>query len=164
MQYSEAEERLKKVSNMIAELNAQTTFSFEEVLGTVERTVDAMLRFGAMFCLSQLMQHFSTTIAENVSKEHDPHVLAPDEFGECGTGWIEHWCRLENDDGSLRAPEVFMNRCAWCGNSLTTGEFLISLDCDIPKDYGKSDAGGFRVWAGDFAPSEEMRKEAAWDG
>jgi len=96
-------------------------------------------------------------------KKRKPHILSPDEFGECGTGWIEHWCRLENDDGTLREPEVFMDRCAWCGNSLTTGEFLISLDIDIQKDYGKADAGGFRVWAGDFAPSDEMRKEAAWD-
>ena len=26
----------------------------------------------------------------------------------------------------------------------------------------KVKAGGFRVWSGDFEPSEEMRKVAAW--
>ena len=89
-----------------------------------------------------------------------PHVLSTYEFGECGTGWIEHWCTLENDDGTLREPEVFLDRCAWCSNSLTTSDSHMYLNISIPKEYGKK--GGFRVWAGDFAPSEEMRKAAPW--
>ena len=96
----------------------------------------------------------------NVPKEHEPHILAPDEFGACGTGWLEHWCSIE-DDRDEKHPEVFFERCAWCGKTLTTNEFLISLEPgDMMIEYGK--AGGFRVWAGDFAPSEEMRKEAGW--
>lgn len=96
----------------------------------------------------------------NVPKVHEPHLLSPDEFCEVGTGWIEHWCSIEDDSGKRRL-ELFFERCAWCGKTLTTNEFLISLESgDMRIEYGKT--GGFRVWAGDFAPSEEMRKEAKW--
>ncbi len=96
----------------------------------------------------------------NVPREHEPHILAPDEFGECGTGWIEHWCSIE-DGRSVEHSELFFERCAWCGKNLTTNEFLVNLEPgDMMIEYGK--AGGFRVWAGDYAPSEKMRKAVAW--
>ena len=68
----------------------------------------------------------------NVPKEHEPHILAPDEFGECGVGWLEHWCSIEDDSGEQHS-EVFFERCAWCGKTLTTNEFLVNLE---PGDNG----------------------------
>lgn len=95
-----------------------------------------------------------------IPKEHEPHILAPDEFGACGTGWIEHWCSIEDDRGENRS-ELFFERCAWCGKTLATDEFVLDLvPGDMMIEYGK--VGGFRVWGGDYAPSAEKRKGALW--
>ena len=95
----------------------------------------------------------------NVPKEHEPHVLAPDEFGECGTGWEEAWVSCDEKE-----PETYLERCAWAGKNMAFEESGFStIDQEMQLDrYNK--VGGFRIWVGDYPPSEEMRKAVKWDG
>lgn len=101
-------------------------------------------------CRDQLMQD-----ALSLLKKQEPHILAPDKFGDCGIGWIEYWFGEKH-------PKVYFEQCVWAGSRVMTYNIMFSLEPrSVKYKYGK--LCGFRIWAGDFAPSKKIRKAVLWD-
>lgn len=86
-----------------------------------------------------------------------PRVLAPEEIGDSGSGWMEKWFMGDEEDDDYKA----LFHVAWAGG------FTVELDGSSCPSYGKLDdladynrTFGWRVWTEE--PTRKLMCDTPW--